>query len=42
MEAAYIPKRAFESEEQMDAFREFVRSKLGERCRFAEPIPSGA
>ncbi len=32
-----IPKRAFASEEQMRSFREFVRSKMGERCRFNVP-----
>jgi hypothetical protein len=32
-----IPQRAFESEEQLHEFREFIRSKL--RCRFADAFP---
>jgi len=32
-----IPKRVFESEEQMVEFREFLYSKMGSRCDFAEP-----
>lgn len=29
-----IPKRVFESDEQMQRFRDFVRSKMGARCQF--------
>lgn len=34
LQMVLIPKRAFKSDEQMQCFREFVQSKMGERCRF--------
>ncbi len=35
---AWIPKRAFESEDTMDKFRSFVAEKIGNRCKFSGTV----
>jgi hypothetical protein len=36
--AAWIPKRAFATAEDMAAFRALVKEKMGERCQFTESL----